>query len=286
MNENLNRINNELPQVNVRRLLRKHGIKPKKGLGQNFLQDENHLSKIVSIATISNSDTVLDIGPGLGNLTRHLASQAFHVVAVELDNNIIPILKEVMVPFKNVKFVNGDILKLNISELMANSSYIVVANIPYYITSYLVRHLLETTTKPDRIILTVQHEVALRMCSEPPSMNRLALSIQVYGEPSIRARIPAGAFYPTPSVDSAVININLYPKPVIPAPYTDIFFRLIKAGFNQKRKALRNSLSAGLSKPKPEVDGILQQCDIDPKRRPQTLSLDEWKVLSYRMYHE
>ena len=283
MNENFESKNNVIPQLQVRNILRKHGIKPKKGLGQNFLQDEHHLSKIISIANISKTDTVLEIGPGLGSLTRYLAVHASEVIAVELDHNLIDILKNTMVTNENVKYINKDILKVDIDELMSNSPYIVVANIPYYITSHLIRHLLESTNKPDRIVLTIQHEVALRICSKPPDMNLLALSIQVYGEPTIRSRIPAGAFFPMPSIDSAVININLYPTPVIPPPYTEIFFQLAKAGFKQKRKSLRNSLSAGLSKPKPEIDAMLKRSEIDSKRRAQSLSLDEWKKLSYQI---
>jgi len=280
MNENFESKHDLVPQLQIRSILRKYGIRPKKGLGQNFLQDEHYLSKIISIANISKADTVLEIGPGLGSLTRHLAVHASKVIAVEIDNNLIDVLKDTMMPHENVKYINKDILKVDITEIMSNSPFIVVANIPYYITSHLIRHLLESTIKPARIVLTIQHEVALRICSKPPDMNLLALSIQVYGKPTIRFRIPAGAFYPAPSIDSAVINISLYPTPVIPPPYTEIFFQLAKAGFNQKRKSLRNSLSAGLSKPKTEIDAMLKQSDIDPKRRAQSLSLDEWKKLS------
>jgi 16S rRNA (adenine1518-N6/adenine1519-N6)-dimethyltransferase len=159
----------------------------------------------------------------------------------------------------------------------------VAANIPYYITSALLRHLLEAPNPPSRLILTVQKEVADRICAQVGDLSLLALSVQVYSSPKIAAKIPAGAFYPAPKVDSAVVRIDLYPQPLIEPDKLDKYFRLIKAGFSQKRKTLRNAISAGMRWSKDETEKILADAGIDPQRRAQTLSLDEWKSLVERM---
>jgi 16S rRNA (adenine1518-N6/adenine1519-N6)-dimethyltransferase len=161
---------------------------------------------------------------------------------------------------------------------MGTSDYVVVANIPYYITSAVIRHLLESESKPRRVVLTVQREVAKRICAGPGEMSLLALSVQVYGKPSIEKTIPAAAFYPAPKVDSAVVKIEIYPEPVIPSANLDNFFRLAKAGFGQKRKTLRNSLGALLGREKAE--SVLAAAGIDPMRRAETLSLEEWRKVS------
>ena len=209
-------MSDSLPPLQVPTLLRQYGLRPDKSLGQNFLIDETALRKISTAAEIQVDDLVLEIGPGLGSLTRHLATAARRVIAVELDEKIIPPLKHVLEPFPHVQIIQGDILAQNPSTLLPESGYLVVANIPYYITSAVIRHLLETDNKPRRIVLTVQEEVARRICEAPPKMSLLALSVQVYGQPSLVARIPAGAFYPAPKVDSAVVRIDLYDQPQIP----------------------------------------------------------------------
>ena len=281
-----------LAPVNVTALLKKYGLRPSKGLGQNFLVDENALQKVVKAAEIRVGDTILEVGPGLGSLTRYLASSAQQVVAVELDQKLLPVLHETLAPFENVEIVIGDILELDPGILLesymlkADRSplsalrYMVVANIPYYITSALIRHLLEAEIQPDRIVLTVQKEVANRICEQPPNLNLLALSVQVYGQPTIAAKIHAGAFYPPPKVDSAVVKIDLFSKPIIPSSELPLFFQLIKAGFSQKRKTLRNTLSAGMRWSKAQTESILVEAQIDPQRRAQTLSLVEWKILT------
>lgn len=265
-----------LPPLNVVQLLRQYDLIPKKGLGQNFLIDETALGRIADAAEISPDSAVLEIGPGLGSLTRHLASQARKLVAVELDERFLPVLNEVLAPWDNVQVVHGDILAQRPDKLMGESGYLVVANIPYYITSAVIRHLLEAEHKPQRIVLTIQEEVARRVCAEPGSLSLLALSVQVYGQPKLAARIPAGAFYPPPKVNSAALRIDLYDEPRIPAPLLDSFFRLAKAGFSQKRKTLRNSLSGGMHWPTEHTEALLTQAGIDPQRRAQTLTLDEW----------
>ncbi|HEX5635863.1 MAG TPA: 16S rRNA (adenine(1518)-N(6)/adenine(1519)-N(6))-dimethyltransferase RsmA, partial [Gammaproteobacteria bacterium] len=226
----------ELSPLHVAGLLRSHGLNPKKSLGQNFLLDQAALRKITEAAEIPADGEVLEIGPGLGSLTRYLAQAARRVVAVELDGNLIPVLQEVLALFPNVEIIHGDILKQDPAKLMGRPGYRVVANIPYYITSAVIRHLLESTVKPASMVLTMQKEVAERICAEPGEMSLLALSVQVYGEPKPVARIPAGAFYPPPNVDSVVLKMDLYPEPRIPNGQLAAFFRLAKAGFSQKRK--------------------------------------------------
>jgi len=265
-----------LPRLDVTGLLRQHGLTPHKGLGQNFLLDESALKGIVAAAEIQPGDEVLEVGAGLGNLTRYLALSGAKVVAVELDRNLMPILAEVLGGFHNVELVEGDILRLNPAELMHQDGYRVVANIPYYITSALIRHLLESQRKPSRIVLTIQREVAERICAQPGEMSLLALSVQVYGMPVIVARIPAGAFYPAPQVDSSVLRIDLFAQPAIPDDRLEHFFKLIKAGFSQRRKTLRNALAAGMGWKTDETAVFLAKAGIDAKRRAETVSMAEW----------
>jgi 16S rRNA (adenine1518-N6/adenine1519-N6)-dimethyltransferase len=268
-----------LPVFNVPDLLRRYGLRPDKSLGQNFLIDEEALLRVVDAAGIEGGDDVLEIGPGLGGLTRHLAGRARRVVAVELDGDLLPPLREVLVSHPNVRLVHGDILALDPAELMSSPGYLVVANIPYYITSALIRHLLEARARPRRLVLTVQREVAERITAIPGEMSLLALSVQLYGQPRVVAHIPAGAFYPAPKVDSAVIRTDLYPAPIIPEAHIPGFFRLAKAGFSQKRKTLRNALSAGLACEPAQAKQLLGAAGIDPQRRAETLSLEEWGQL-------
>ena len=272
--------------LNVRNLLRQHDLRPRKSLGQNFLVDNGALEKVVDVAEIEPVDVVLEIGAGLGSLTRFLSNAARKVVAVELDAKLIPILETVLGPEGNVELVFGDILKLDPTRLISVDQYLVVANIPYYITSAIFRHLLEAKRKPRRIVMTIQKEVAQRICALPGDMSLLALSVQVFGTPKIVARIPASSFYPSPKVDSAVIRVDLYPTPLVETDHLDSFFQLTKSGFGQKRKMLRKSLSAGLAWTVPQVEEMLIKNDVDPTRRAETLSLDEWQRLTTYYHRE
>ncbi len=267
------------PPLNTAALLRQHGLRPNKKLGQNFLQDPAILDKIVQVAEVGENDTVLEIGPGLGSLTRHLAVSAKEVIAIEIDKKIIPALKTSLSGYANAKIINDDILNIIPAEIIDAPEYLVVANIPYYITSAILRHLLENDPRPRQMVLTIQEEVAQRICAKE-KLSLLALSVQVYGHPEIAMKIPAGAFYPPPNVDSAVISITLHNEPRIPSALLDDFFKLAKAGFGQKRKTLRNSLSAGLHITATEGESLLASAGIDPKRRAETLSIEEWKGLA------
>jgi 16S rRNA (adenine1518-N6/adenine1519-N6)-dimethyltransferase len=286
----------DLPPLNIPELLKKHGLRPDKRLGQNYLVDTEALKRIVEAAGVQAGDAILEIGPGLGSLTRYLAAAGRHVTAVELDGRLIPVLREVLEPFPNVRIVEGDILLLDPAELMGDPAvvtadslqnsrtedraYVVVANIPYYITSPLIRHLLEARLRPARLTLTVQQEVAERITAEAGEMSLLALSVQVYGRPGIAARIPAGAFYPSPQVDSAVVRVEIFAEPLFPPPVLETVFRLAKAGFSQKRKMLRNSLAAGMHMPPAQAEVLLTTAGIEPTRRAETLSLEEWGQLA------
>lgn len=270
----------EIPPLNAATLLKRHGLRAQKSLGQNFLQDPLALEQIVSAAEIQPTDSVLEIGPGLGSLTRYLAVAAKEVVAVELDPNLLPPLQAVLAPYPNVRLIHGDILKLSPKDLITEADYMVAANIPYYLTSAVIRHLLENDPKPGRIVLTVQKEVAERISAKPGDMSLLALSVQVYGKPRIAARIPASAFFPAPKVDSAVLCVDIYPAPLIKPELLGTFFKLIRAGFSQKRKTLRNSLSSGLHISPTDAADLLRRANIDPQRRAETLSIEEWERLS------
>lgn len=261
-------------------LLKKYNLRPDKNLGQNFLTDPGILDQIVKAAEVNSQDTVLEIGAGLGHLTSRLALSARQVVAVELDKRLISALEENLNPFSNIRIVQGDILKLDPSDLVSEDNYLVVANIPYYITSSIIRNLLESGLKPKRILLTIQYEVAQRITAIAGQMSILALSVLMYGEPILVKRIPADAFYPSPKVDSAVLRIDLYPEPILPAEQRETYFKLVKAGFLHKRKTLRNSLSTGLKWPPGKTESLLSAAEIDPQRRAQTLSLPEWLELT------
>lgn len=271
-----------LPALDILSLLRESGFHAKKGLGQNFLRDESALKRIVETAGIEPRDEVLEIGAGLGSLTRHLALKAKRVCALEIDSRMIPLLEQVLAGQENIEIVQGDILKLQPEDLGLTRDYLVVANIPYYITSAIIRHLLEANIKPRRIVLTVQAEVGERICALPGKMNLLALSVQVFGHPQIMFNIPSAAFTPEPDVDSSVIRVDLHPEPLIASSKLDTFFRLAKTAFSQKRKTLRNSLAGSSGLKTSESGPLLTAASIDPMRRAETLTLEEWGVLTAR----
>ena len=276
--------------MSVRQILDKYNLRPRKELGQHFLADPNILRKIVEAADLSPETVVLEIGPGLGMLTRWLAEAADRVLAVELDEGMIGVLREELAYLPNLELVQGDILQLDPAALIGDPTssdlgstplgYTVVANLPYYITSAAIRHLLEAEPPPNRLVLTVQLEVARRIVAEPGDMSLLAVSVQFYGRPRIIAKIPAGAFAPPPKVDSAVVRIDTYGAPQVDVPDVEVFFRVARAGFAQKRKQIKNALGAGLGLPPEEVAAVMARTGIEPQRRAQTLSLVEWAALA------
>ena len=271
--------------MSARKLLAQYGLEPKKGLGQNFLTDKGVLDKIVAAAELSPDDTVLEVGPGLGHLTRLLARRAGRVIAVELDGRLLPILRDQLAGYDNVELIQGDILELFLSSLLfpLSSEYKVVANLPFYITSAVLRRFLTAEPSPVRMVVTVQREVAQRITARPGDMSLLAVGVQFYGRPQIVARIKAGAFYPRPEVNSAVVRIDRHPTPPVKVSDTEAFFAVVRAGFAQRRKQLRNSLAAGLRCPQATIVAALKVAGVDPRRRPETLSLSEWAAITYQL---
>jgi 16S rRNA (adenine1518-N6/adenine1519-N6)-dimethyltransferase len=263
--------------MHPKKLLRRHGLEPKKSLGQNFLFDENVLARIVAAAELNDQDQVLEIGPGLGALTRLLLQKAGSVTAVELDQRFIPILLRELEAFENLNLVHGDFLELNPEDFF-DLPYKVVANVPYYITGAIIRHLLSSEPKPTVIVLTVQEEVAARITAIPPNMSLLAVSVQYYGQAQIVDKIKAGAFWPRPDVDSAVIRIDLNIDSQINTADTDLFFKIVKAGFSQKRKQLQKNLRQ-LGYEKSAILETLERAGINGRRRAETVTLDEWRRL-------
>ena len=260
------------------------GLRAQKKFGQHFLTDPRILESIANAGDVSPEDTVLEIGPGLGHLTRVLARRARRVVAVEIDEELATRLKTEFASTSNVTIERGDILEYDLIELAGTNlepapPFKVIANLPYYITSAILRHLLEATHKPRVIVVMVQRQVAQRLIARPPMMNLLAVSVQCFAQARIVRTVAAGAFYPRPKVDSAVVRLDVLDTPVIAAPDTARFFDIVRAGFGEKRKQLRNSLAHGLGLDPFQMESILAHIHIDPSRRAETLSLDEWAAL-------
>lgn len=284
-------MNTESLLTQTKGLLRRFDLRARKGLGQHFLVDEEVLGLIISGAQLTPTDVVMEIGPGLGVLTRELVKQAGCVVAIELDNKLAAILKQTLASFKNVVVINEDVLKIEPGTLLQEQkakfppevssafSYKVVANLPYYITSPVLRHFLEASVKPQIMVVMVQKEVAEEIVAKPGQMSLLSVSVQLYGEPTIIDYVPARCFYPVPKVDSAILKVTPYPQPAVEIADMEGFFRLVRAGFSASRKQIGNSLAQGLGVSKIEVLSLLARANIVPKRRAETLTLEEWARL-------
>jgi 16S rRNA (adenine1518-N6/adenine1519-N6)-dimethyltransferase len=271
----------------TRKLLRRYDIRAKKGLAQHFLVDEKVLETILDAAALSPTDTVIEVGPGLGIMTGELAKRAGWVIAIELDNRLADILHETL-PYENVVILNEDVLGTDPAALLkgrapgfppALNSYKVVANLPYYITSPVLRHFLEAPVKPETMVVMVQKEVAEAITAEAGQRSVLSIGIQFYGRPSIVANVPAASFFPPPEVDSAVMKIDVYRQPPVDVDNVEGFFKLVRAGFRAARKQVANSLVQGLGLPKTEILDLLEKAKIDPQRRAETFSLPEWANL-------
>jgi len=275
----------------TRELLRHFDLQARKGLGQHFLIDEGVLKLITSAAGLTSADVIMEIGPGLGVLTKELARQGGWVVTIELDTKLADILKQTLAPFSNVAIINEDILRVDPATLLQEQrarfpvgiispfSYKVVANLPYYITSPVLRHFLEASLKPQIMVVMVQKEVAEAIVAKPGQMSVLSISVQFYGEPAIVSYVPAQCFYPAPEVDSAILKIRLYSQPPIEVTDKESFFGLVRAGFSAPRKQIGNSLAQGLELPKAECLSLLGKASVVPQRRAQTLTLGEWAKL-------
>lgn len=247
-------------------------MKAKKSLGQHWLNDRQVLEDICNTAKVASGDNVLEIGPGHGSLTKVLLDRKADVVAVELDRELAAKLKDMK--SENLKIINQDILEFDLNSMP--TGYKVVANIPYYLTSNLVRNLSESANPPSSITLLVQKEVAERICAEPGSMSVLSVSSQVYYECSLASVVPAEKFDPPPKVDSQVVHMTLRKEQLLKDIDKKLFFRVVKSGFSNRRKTLLNSLSAGLHLDKNNTKSLLDNAGIKSTSRAQELSLDDW----------
>ena len=255
----------------------RYKIKPIKRLGQNFLIDKNVVKKVIKAAELHSKDIVLEVGPGIGALTKEIAKTAKKVIAVEKDPNMCQILKETLRDFKNVKIVKNDVLKFNNYSLLT-THYKLIANLPFYITAPVIRKFLESKHPPKEMVLIVQKEVAQRICSKPPKMNILAVSVQFYAKPKIISYISKKSFWPSPKVDSAIIKI--VPQKKHKDIDIDLFFKIVKAGFAYPRKQLANNLSKMLKLDKKELSSLLLENNVKPTQRAETLTIRDWIKLS------
>lgn len=262
-----------------REILAELGVRPSKALGQNFLHDQKIVRRIAETADITPGELVVEVGPGLGILTRELVKRAGEVIAIELDHRLAEHLRETA-GSPNIGVVEADILKTDLAALTGGRPYIVVANLPYSIAAAAIEHLLESAHPPERLVVMVQREVAERIVARPPEMSVLATAVQFFGVPKIAFRIGPGAFIPAPKVESAVLRIDVYPQPPLTGTDRARFFELVRAGFGQRRKRLANALASGLRQPKPVVEERLTEAGIAPDRRAETLTVDDWLAVT------
>lgn len=259
--------------------LKKLGLFAKKEFGQNFLINNQVLEEICNAAKIQKDETILEIGPGPGGLTQKLLQKTNQVIAIEFDPEMIKLLQNNLGPQANLKIIHQNALEY----IPTQPNYKIVANIPYHITSPLLRHyLLEVEHKPSLVILMIQDEVAQKI-TDHKNQSVLSLQVKVFGEPKYLFKVPKNDFYPAPKIDSAVISIQAFPKPLVSPEMLNQFFKTIKIGFSQKRKKLMNSFLSTNRFAKQKLEEIFAKSGIDPDRRPQTLSIEEWKQLSQNL---
>jgi len=271
----------------LRRLMAAEHLRPRRSLSQNFLTDAAALDAIVDAAELRPGDHVVEIGPGLGVLTRRLLAAGAQVLAVEIDTRLAGWLRDELGGVPGFDLIEADALAIHPRDCFAGERFKLVANIPYHITSPLLHAFLEGDRPPDLAVLLVQLEVAERVAAPPGGMSYLSVFVQNIAHADVAARVPAAAFEPAPKVDSAVLRLRRRPDPPIPVgPSRDPFYRIVQAGFRQRRKQLHNGLGRELPVPPGAVDGALEACAVDPARRPQTLAVDEWACLAGRLAPE
>ncbi|HET6649745.1 MAG TPA: 16S rRNA (adenine(1518)-N(6)/adenine(1519)-N(6))-dimethyltransferase RsmA [Candidatus Limnocylindria bacterium] len=265
----------------LRRLMGAERLRPRKSLSQNFLTDPTALDAIVDAAELSPGDRVVEIGPGLGVLTRRLLAAGASVLAVELDARLAEYLRRELYAVAGFELIEADALSLHPREMFPGERFKVVANIPYHITSPLLHAFLEGERPPDLTVLLVQLEVAERVAAPPGQMSYLSVFAQNVASAEVVARVPADAFEPAPDVDSAVLRLRRRDEPVVPVGEgREPFYRIVQAGFRQRRKQVHNGLTRELPVDRDVVEAALAACGVDPERRPQTLSVDEWACLA------
>lgn len=268
----------------LRRLMGAERLRPRKSLSQNFLTDAAALDAIVAAAELQPGDRVVEIGPGLGVLTRRLLAAGASVLAVELDARLAEYLRRELYGIDRFELIEADALALHPRELFDGRPFKVVANIPYHITSPLLHAFLGAERPPELTVLLVQLEVAERVAAAPGQMSYLSVFVQNVAWAEVVARVPAAAFEPAPDVDSAVLRLRCRDAPVVPyGDARDAFHRVVQAGFRQRRKQVHNGLSRELPVDRSDVDAALAACDVDPERRPQTLTVAEWACLAARL---
>jgi len=275
--DTIHRVPTDLTNIHeLRNLLYAHHMRPNKAFGQNFLVDRAILQRIIEAAEIEPTDQVLEVGAGTGVLTRELAKHARRVVAVELERDMLALLTKTTGEFRNVELLARNLLYLDPQEVFEQEPYKLVANLPYYITAPTFRHFLESGNAPRLLVVMVQYEVAQRIVAGPGDLSLLGVSIQFYGQPKIIAHVPARAFYPAPKVDSAILRVDVRKQVPLTPEQRDSFFRLVQAGFAERRKQLHNSLTHHLHQKNEEVRASLMAANIDPSRRAETLSIEDW----------
>jgi len=293
-------------ELSLKKLLQKYHFRPDKRLGQHFLISRKALQKIIQAAKLSKEDVVLEIGPGLGILTEQLAQKVKRVVAVEKDERMVRILKETLKDCQNAEIIQGDILKIKVlpsrfrdfaenkiaaektglgrrgqkALLHSGINYKLVANIPYYLTSPLIRLFLEAEKPPQMMVLLIQKEVAQRICAQPPKMSLLAVAVQFYSQPKIVSSVSKKSFWPQPKVDSAIIKIVPRPPAMTSQESRKKFFQIVKAGFVWPRKQLANNLSRKLSLDREEIKKALTERGLNPQVRAENLSVEDWQRLA------
>lgn len=273
-------------------VLQKYNFNFQKKFGQNFLIEPHVLETIVEAAGVGKDDCVLEIGPGIGTMTQYLAEEAGEVIAVEIDKALIPILKDTLAAYPNVNVIHGDILKLDVKELVrdrnAGKPVKVVANLPYYITTPIIMQLFESHVPLESITIMVQTEVAERMQVGPGTKDygALSLAVQYYSRPEIVAHVPPSCFMPKPNVGSTVIRLTRYEQPPVVTADEEFMFKLIRASFNQRRKTLVNGLSnaSGLNLSKAEVAEALEKMELPPAVRGETFTLEQFARLGSLLY--
>lgn len=269
----------QLTPTEIKGLCHKYGLQPSKKYGQNYLVNFEPVKKMIEASELNKKDTVVEIGPGFGVLTFALAESAGKVIAFEIEKKLEEYWREKMKEYKNIEIVWGNVLTRITYHISHITKYKVVANLPYQITSHVLRTLLELEQKPEMIVVMVQKEVAERICAKPGDMSMLAVSVQYYGEPKIIKRVSRGNFWPEPKVDSAVLSIQTYKHKNIQTSFDKNFFEIVKAGFANKRKQLWRNLSVGLKMDGEKVKKAVLETTGSEKSRAQELSLDQWKKL-------
>ena len=278
---------NELSNISViRSILEKHGFRFSKGLGQNFLVNPSVCPRMAEQCGAGTGVGVLEIGPGIGVLTRELSARAEKVVSIELDDRLLPVLEETLSDCENVKVVHGDVMKVNLKELLQNEfsgmEVVVCANLPYYITSPVIMRLLEEKLPLKAITVMVQKEAADRLCALPGTRacGAVSISVRYYAEPEILFQVSRGSFMPPPNVDSSVIRLQLREQPAVEIQDERLFFRLVKAAFGQRRKTILNSVASGLSLGKNTVEEACGEAGVAPGARAEQLTLEGFASLA------